>query len=260
MFQDNETPAPAPGAAAGPWPLAALGWSDERAIEAAALAPDDTPGRVVRTDRGRCLVAVDRELLAVPTATAPHAPAVGDWVTVRKRADELRISAILERHSTFARGTAEAGNEHRAFDSQTLAANVDLALVMPAAGQLNPRRLERELLIVGSAARTAVVVVTKLDLVADVSSIWSAFDEVIGDRPLLPVSSTTGEGLDQLRRELVPRTTLACFGASGVGKSTLINACWAQTSSPPARSVPTTAVGATPPPPASCSHSATASP
>jgi len=225
--QDNEIPpdstVPDPGTATGHWPLTALGWSDARAAEAATLAPDDTPGRVVRTDRGRCLVAVDRDLLAVPTVTAPHSPAVGDWVTVHRRADELRISAILERRSTFARGTAEAGDEHRAFEAQILAANVDLALVIQAAGQLNPRRLERELLIVGSADRSAVVV-TKLDLITDVSSIWAAFDEVIGDRPLLPVSSTTGEGLDQLRRQLTPGTALACFGASGVGKSTLINA------------------------------------
>ena len=87
----------------------------------------------------------------------------------------------------------------------------------------NPRRLERELLIADGATRAAVVV-TKLDLVTDVAAIWNSLEPVVGDRPLIPVSGVTGEGLDRLRAEFVPGATLACFGASGVGKSTLINA------------------------------------
>jgi ribosome biogenesis GTPase / thiamine phosphate phosphatase len=219
-----EVTAPDEDAVAGPWPLADLGWTDARAAEAATLAPEDTPGRVIRTDRGRCLVAIELALLTVPVHSAPYAPAVGDWVTVDHRSSEPRITAILERTTTFARGAAaERGHDGSLVDHQILATNVDLALVVQAAGQLNPRRLERELLIASGAARSAVVV-TKVDLVTDLASMLATFGPVIGDRPLIPVSSTTGVGFDQLYLQLTPGTTLACFGASGVGKSTLINA------------------------------------
>ena len=208
---------------AGPWPLADLGWNGIRAAEAATLAPEDSPGRVVRTDRGRCLVAIELDLLTVPVRTAPYAPAVGDWVTVDHCSSEPRITAILTRKTTFARGIAtERGRDGSLVDRQILATNVDLALVVQAADQLNARRLERELLIASSATRSAVVV-TKTDLVTELASISAMFRPVIGNRPLIAVSSMTGAGFDQLHLQLTSGNTLACFGASGVGKSTLIN-------------------------------------
>jgi ribosome biogenesis GTPase len=83
--------------------------------------------------------------------------------------------------------------------------------------------------LIADGATRAAVVVTKLDLVADIGAIWNRLEPVSGPRPLIAVSAVTGEGLDRLRAEFEAGSTLACFGASGVGKSTLINALLGET-------------------------------
>ena len=220
---DDFTGAPRGATVPNTWSLADLGWSERRAAEAAAARPGDPPGRVVRADRGQCLVAIEGQVLPIPTVSAPGAPAVGDWVTVERQVDAPRISAILRRDTRFTRATALSADSSSTVEEQVLAANVDLALVIEPATDPNPRRLERELLI-ADGARRSMVVVTKVDLIADLAVVWTALDPVVGDRRLIPVSGVTGEGLERLRVEFEPGTTLACFGASGVGKSTLINA------------------------------------
>ena len=205
------------------WSLAELGWSAARAAEAAAADPGGVPGRVVRADRGRSLVAIDGYVLLVDTASAPAQPAVGDWVTLDPAVAIGRISSILRRETRFSRATALTADSATDVAEQVLAANVDLALVIEPAIDPHPRRLERELLIADGATRS-VVVVTKLDLIADVGAIWNALEPVSGRRPLIVVSAVSGEGLERLRAEFEAGMTLACFGASGVGKSTLINA------------------------------------
>jgi ribosome biogenesis GTPase len=205
------------------WSLADLGWSAARAAEAASVDPGGVPGRVIRADRGRSQVAIDGYVLSIETNSAPAQPAVGDWVTLDPTIGSGRISSILRRATRFSRATALSSDSTSTVDEQILAANVDLALVVEPAIDPNPRRLERELLIADGATR-AVVVVTKLDLVSDVAAIWKSLEPVSAHRPLIPVSAVTGEGLDRLRTHFEAGTTLACFGASGVGKSTLINA------------------------------------
>lgn len=205
------------------WLLADLGWSATRAEEAASVDPGGVPGRVIRADRGRSQIAIDGHVLSVETGSAPRQPAVGDWVLLDPRVAEGRISSILSRATRFSRATALSSDSSDSVEEQILAANVDLALVVEPAIDPNPRRLERELLIADGATR-AVVVVTKLDLVSDVAAIWNSLEPISAHRPLIPVSALTGEGLDRLRAQFEAGTTLACFGASGVGKSTLINA------------------------------------
>lgn len=207
----------------GGWSLADLGWSSARAEEAASVDPAGVPGRVIRADRGQSQIAIDGYVLSVETSSAPAQPAVGDWVTLDPGVGSGRISSILRRATRFSRATALSSDSTGSVEEQVLAANVDLALVVEPAIDLNPRRLERELLIADGATR-AVVVVTKLDLVTDIAAIWNSLEPVSAHRPLIPVSALTGEGLDRLRAHFEAGTTLACFGASGVGKSTLINA------------------------------------
>jgi CheY-like chemotaxis protein len=162
-------------------------------------------------------VAIEHHVLSVATNAAPAAPAVGDWVTLDPHASEGHITAILSR--AIALSADSAGS----IEEQLLATNVDLALVIDRAIDPNPRRVERELLSADGATRSAVVF-TKPDLVSDVAAIWNSLEPVAGGRALIPVSGVTGEGLDRLRAEFTEGVTLACFGASGVGKSTLINA------------------------------------
>jgi ribosome biogenesis GTPase len=68
---------------------------------------------------------------------------------------------------------------------------------------------------------------SKLDLVEDVAALESSLDalrEVALGVPVYAVSGITDEGLEALRTFASDGRTIAFLGASGVGKSTLINA------------------------------------
>lgn len=69
-----------------------------------------------------------------------------------------------------------------------------------------------------------VVVLTKTDLVDDPEQGRSALTEVSLGVPVLLASGKTSEGVDALGTYAVGNRTLTFLGASGVGKSTLVNA------------------------------------
>lgn len=144
-------------------------------------------------------------------------PVTGDWVLVSGD-DPALIEEVLPRRSELSR--AEAGGRSAA---QVIAANIDLVGICAPVDAANPRRIERELTAVWSSGATPIVVLTKADLAhgeaipADVAAVCLGVDVV-------PVSSTTGTGLDRLRAALGSGVTLVLIGPSGVGKSTLVNA------------------------------------
>jgi ribosome biogenesis GTPase len=112
-------------------------------------------------------------------------------------------------------------------EAQTIAANIDVVfLVHGLDTPPNERRLERELVLAFDSGARPVIVLTKSDT-ADASTALTSRDIVTGISTGVPVhvvSSVTGEGLDALRAYARNGETLAVLGASGVGKSTLINA------------------------------------
>lgn len=140
---------------------------------------------------------------------------MGDWVAVSGE----RIVRVLARRSAFVRQAA--GNARR---KQVLAANVDRAFLMTAAGpDFNVRRLERYLTLAWESGARPVVVVTKVDLAEDPARLVADASGVAWGASAYAISSVTGAGLDELGRELVPGETVVLLGSSGVGKSTLVN-------------------------------------
>ena len=122
-------------------------------------------------------------------------------------------------------------------ESHTVAANIDTVLVVQAATpDPNLRRIERELVLAFDSGAQPVLVFNKIDeLDAEgLSLMVRRVEPVLAGVPLLFASAKTGAGLDGLRaytyiydtQKNVPSSpqTIALLGASGVGKSTLINA------------------------------------
>jgi ribosome biogenesis GTPase len=146
--------------------------------------------------------------------------AVGDWVIPSD--DGERVEHVLERRSAFTRRASFDGM--RAV-SHTLAANVDVVFLVHALGAPpSPRRLERELVLAFDSGADPVVVLTKTDLVDDAGPARAALAAVALGVPVLLASGVTGDGIEALRSMARDDGTLAFLGASGVGKSTLINA------------------------------------
>lgn len=205
-------------------PDGALGWSD--ALDAAwtAAGRPGSPGRVARVDRGWSTVW---RSAADATAAAPLRVrnigadvAVGDWVVPSD--DGETVASVLPRQSAFVRRASFEGDR---FEADTLAANIDVVFLVHAFGTPpNQRRLERELVLAFDSGATPVVVLTKSDAVDDPEPVRAELAAVALGVPVLVVSGRTRTGLAAIADYTTGNRTLALLGASGVGKSTLVNA------------------------------------
>ena len=213
--------------------MAALGW-DARWAQALAECPGLTAARVAIAHRGAVEVLDgDGGFWAEPTGKMffdaddrRALPVVGDWVGIfdaeRARANGSRaaIQAIRPRRSCLVRKAAGEREE-----PQPIVANVELVFVVTSANQdLNPRRLERYFETVRNGGSRPVMVVNKIDLVADPDAVLAATRVVAQDTPVVVMSALRGVGVEAVTDLLAPGQTAAVVGSSGVGKSTLINA------------------------------------
>lgn len=148
-------------------------------------------------------------------------PVTGDWVAVRPALGDgvAQIHAVLPRFSRFSRRAAG-----RAEREQVLAANLDYVFLMTGLdNDFSPRRVERYLAAAWDSGATPVVVLNKLDLCSDPAARILAIAAVALHMPIHAVSALRGDGIDALEPYCVAGKTVALFGSSGVGKSTLIN-------------------------------------
>jgi len=146
--------------------------------------------------------------------------AIGDWVVASD--DGERIDHILERTSAFVRRASFEGDR---FEADALAANIDVVFLVHSIGNApNQRRLERELVLAFDSGATPVVLLTKVDLVDDPEPSRAELAEVALGVPVLLVSGMDRTGVGAVRDFARGNRTLAFLGASGVGKSTLVNA------------------------------------
>ena len=212
------------------WSLEALGWNAGFAKAFAPLAgPEIVAGRVslehqriyrVLTEGGEVLARMTGRMRHEAAAAVGY-PAVGDWVALGVRPGEVRatVEAILPRVSRFSRKVP--GNASR---EQIVAANVDTVfLVMGLDGDFNLRRIERYLVTAWESGAQPVVLLTKADLVNDVSGRVGEVAAVASGAPVHATSVKTNVGVDELVAYLGFGRTVALLGSSGVGKSTLIN-------------------------------------
>jgi ribosome biogenesis GTPase len=191
--------------------------------------PTDRPGRVVRVDRGSCLVAAgtglvraDPYALASRRAALDDTPATGDWVALADDPDEGTVLVgIVPRWSSVSRKDPD----ERIAAEQVLAANIDiLAAVCGLDRPFSQNRVERMVAIAWESGALPVVVLTKADLAADLPSDVRDAGAAAGVGVSVHVtSSVTGDGLDALRAVVRPGCTLAVVGPSGTGKSSLVN-------------------------------------
>ncbi|MEV7131507.1 ribosome small subunit-dependent GTPase A [Arthrobacter sp. NPDC093128] len=191
-------------------------------FEAHPVPGGESPGRVIRVDRNRVLVAGAAEHWHLPYPSHGDVPATGDWVWLGTNAvGEPAVISVLPRQSALSRKRAfEASSE-----AQVLGANVDVVgVVVPVDRPLTHNRLERTLVAAWDSGATPLVIITKADL-ADIA------DDVVGKVILqaagVDVVTTSAEyvdGLDELLGHVPAGATLVLLGPSGAGKSTLINA------------------------------------
>ncbi len=211
-------------------------WEDHVTATLHALPtarPPLEPGRVLRADRGACEVLTGAGPLLVewgarlarqvdddPSST----PSAGDWVLVEPADPVLgtppTVQDVLPRRTAVVR--LQVGKSSH---GQVLAANADVVAVVEA---MHPDpdtgRIERLLALAWASGATPVVVLTKADLAADPQAVVDEMAESAPGVLVLATSTHDDVGLETLRDMLSRGQTIAFLGASGVGKSTLLNA------------------------------------
>ena len=204
-------------------------------------------GCVVRLDRGFPAVMCEQGVVRAEFATQLtkgdfSRVAVGDWVCLRvpEGHEMALIQQILPRESDIARWKGGARGER-----QTLAANVDVVLVVQALGAevISCERIARSAVIARDCGAHIAVVLTKADRATPevLAEDLRLLQEILGEDVPLAVTASRGDvSADALSevahaagaqwgnagvRQIVPAGTIAIMlGESGAGKSTLLNA------------------------------------
>ena len=222
--------------------LAQLGFDDRWAASFAATATLHVDGRphrpalVVRTDKGACdLLDADglvratwgADVLASVALDPLTVPTTGDWVVVQPWPDgHSTIEAVLPRRTCLVRAQVNGSSS-----GQVLAANVDVvAIVEGLVPDPDLGRIERLLALAWESGAQPRLVLTKGDLAPDGEGLAADIGlQVAAGCPVDVTAAHEGQGIEPLRALLREGATLALVGASGVGKSTLLNALVGET-------------------------------
>lgn len=184
----------------------------------AQTGDDLNRGLVVASHGRHCLLQLSnsQRLMAYPRGKK-NLPVVGDWVRWLPSADACTVEAIEPRRSFFYRQDA--------LRTKAFAANVDqVLLVLAAEPEFSEQQLARVLIAAESAGIRACIAVNKLDLASPHARARKRLQayEAMG-YPIWDVGLRTVTGqLSALSAEISGKVTLV-IGASGVGKSSLIN-------------------------------------
>lgn len=210
--------------------LIRIGWNEwfEERVE---CGPEYTIARVAAVDRDLLLLMDQNGAFRAKLTgsflyrhhLSQELPCVGDWVYVEKHpTDDLGlVHMLLERKTALRRKSA--GDS---IDYQMIAANVDYVIIVQSCHyDFNLNRLERYLVMVRDGGANPYVLLTKTDLIEpEVLASQLADIRAAGvTAPVLTLSNVTREGIEDLKRSLLPAKTYCFVGSSGVGKSTIIN-------------------------------------
>ena len=190
------------------------------------------PGIVVRVDRAIAIVenldgagdpvraSWGGPVLVAIGEDAEASPVTGDRVGVRHWPDgRVTVDAVAPRRSLLTRAASDGGSRR-----QLLAANVDIVAVVEG---LMPdpdlRRISRLLTLAWASGAEPVVLLTKADLACDTADLVAQVGAT-SSCPVIGVSAVDGDGIAEVRELLGGGRVMALLGASGAGKSSLINA------------------------------------
>ncbi|GLY30345.1 putative ribosome biogenesis GTPase RsgA [Kineosporia sp. NBRC 101731] len=169
-------------------------------------------GRTVRSSWGGALLAaVHHDPEAAPTT--------GDRVRLRFWPDDrITVESVDPRTTVLTRADAD-GSARR----QTLAANIDVVAVVEGLVPAPDRhRIARLLALARAGGAQPVVILTKADLEPEAPRMAAELQENCAC-PVHAVSSEQGSGLEEVRALFAGGRTVALLGASGAGKSSLVN-------------------------------------
>lgn len=148
-------------------------------------------------------------------------PAVGDWVAISEAGgDRAVIHKILPRKTAIKRKYSNRN------EAQVIATNIDMAFIIESVdNDYSLNRFERYFAIANDGGIKTIFILNKTDLIAkeDLDAKIDQIKKRFNGIDVFLTSTITGEGIKELKAELVKGKTYCFLGSSGVGKSSLIN-------------------------------------
>lgn len=182
-------------------------------------------GTVIRTDAKVCHVQVDGRILqAAPRGilfdgAQKNPVSVGDEVIVDLASQPASLEKVLPRKNTLSR--IASSHDPR---EQVLAANIDQLFVVGSVARpsFSSNRTDRIIAACTWQRIPAIVILNKIDLAErdEIDAIRATYETVPID--VIETCATEGVGLDILRERMLGKTSVF-YGASGAGKSSLLN-------------------------------------
>ena len=155
-------------------------------------------------------------------------PVVGDYVTfLYNRSGDSIITSVCERSSVLKRPDQSGHGIGfvKTMNEQVMVANFDYVFIVASLNDnYNFNRIARYVSITLQGNGIPVVILTKVDLCSNPGRYVREIENLSDKVRVHTISALYGIGLDELEEYLMPRTTIAILGSSGVGKSTLVNA------------------------------------
>lgn len=143
-------------------------------------------------------------------------PSVGDWVYLNN--NEL-IEAVAARKNQLSRKTA--GKKH---EEQVLASNVDIMFIVTSLNkEFNINKIGRYIILAETNHIVPIVLLTKMDLCDNPDKYIQKVHFFYPEIETEPVSAFDNIGIESIYQRLEPGSSAVFVGASGVGKSTLVN-------------------------------------
>ena len=195
------------------------------------------PGGAAARVGGQVLLCGIAKTFRAPEGTS--ALAVGDVATIalaaehhdaaahdKDRADGM-VLARAPRRSALCRPQVTSGKHRDEYESQTIekiiVANMDAVLIVASTREppLRPAPIDRFLIVAERGELAPILAVSKTDLAAPDEQVLGVFRGL--GVPIYPCSARTREGLEALAAAMAGKQVVLA-GASGVGKSALVNA------------------------------------
>lgn len=151
--------------------------------------------------------------------------AVGDYVTIIRQAEHFFIDKYFERKNVLSKVESPAKKDfHHKEAEQLLASNIDEVFVTLATDQrFTLSKLERYLMTFSIPKAQLTVLITKADYHEQADYLMKQIKASELEVEMYPISIYEEKSINYIREKLSSHSTGVLLGASGTGKSTLIN-------------------------------------
>lgn len=184
------------------------------------------PARVIRINkRYYTLLSNDGEFLARIKGKIRHKsevqselPVVGDFVLMKKYDNSAFIDTILTRKNILYRKANIKKN-----DIQAIVSNIDYAFIIVGIdNEISISTIARYLSIVHTSNIKPIIAISKIDLY-EYRELLASIKENYPNEIVFAYSSMTGKNVNEFFKYIKKDTSSVFIGASGSGKSTIIN-------------------------------------